>query len=100
MHEAIAALKGIPTREELTAMLSQNIVEVTFDKLDGEERVMSCTLKENYIPIPKKDDLLSQTKIRNLEQKTLVVWDVTANAWRSFRYDRLKKAIPIDNPAE
>ena len=93
--DTVAALKGIPTREALLELLSEEIVEVTFDKLNGDERTMSCTLRSNYLPEAKREDPLSQTKIRNLEEKTIVVWDINAEAWRSFRYDRVKKVTQI-----
>lgn len=93
--DTVAALKGIPTREVLLELLSNEIVQVTFDKLNGDERTMSCTLRSNYLPEAKRDDPLSQTKIRNLEEKTIVVWDINAEAWRSFRYDRVKNVTQI-----
>jgi hypothetical protein len=89
--DAIAALNGIPAKEALLELLSKDLVEVTFNKLDGDERVMTCTLQSNYLPESKRDDSLSQTKVRNLEDKNIVVWDITAQAWRSFRYDRVTK---------
>lgn len=89
--DTVAALKGIPTREALLELLSKELVKVTFNKLDGNERVMTCTLKTEYLPEAKRDDPLSLTKIRNLEEKTVVVWDINAQAWRSFRYDRILK---------
>jgi WYL_2, Sm-like SH3 beta-barrel fold len=93
--DTVAALKGIPTREALLESLSNELVEVTFDKLNGDERTMMCTLSKTYLPEATKEDPLSQTKIRNLEEKTIVVWDITAQAWRSFRYDRVKKVVQI-----
>jgi hypothetical protein len=98
ISNTVAALKGIPTREALLELLSEEIVEVTFNKLSGDERVMACTLRPNYLPEAKKDEPLSQTKIRNLEEKNIVVWDMTAQAWRSFRYDRVtcvKQITPL-----
>ena len=94
--DTVAEMKGIPTRTELLELLSTDLVAVTFDKLNGDERTMTCTLQETYLPEANKDDKLSQTKIRNLEEKALVVWDTTANGWRSFRYDRVKKVVPVD----
>jgi predicted PilT family ATPase len=93
--DTVAALKGIPTREDLVKLLNEQLVEVTFTKLDGDERTMMCTLRENFLPQANKGDPLSQTKIRNLEEKNLVVWDINANGWRSFRYDRVKKVAQI-----
>ena len=97
VQETVAALKGIPTREELVEMLGNEIVDVTFQKLSGDERKMKCTLIPSMLPPAQRDDKLSQTKIRNLEEKTLVVWaiDIEPSAWRSFRYDRVKK-VEID----
>lgn len=90
-QETVAALKGIPTKEELVEMLGNEIVDVTFKKLSGDERKMKCTLIPSMLPPAQRDDKLSQTKIRNLEEKTLVVWaiDIESSAWRSFRYDRV-----------
>ena len=96
--DSIAAIKGIPTREALLELLTEELVEVTFNKLNGDERVMTCTLRSNYLPEAKRDDALSQTKVRNLEEKIIVVWDTNANAWRSFRYDRVttvKQITPL-----
>jgi len=64
---------------------------VRFLKLDGDERLMTCTLMEEFKPVPKKDDPLTQKKVRELSDKTVVVWDVNAQAFRSFRYDRVQE---------
>lgn len=93
--DTVAAIKGIPTRADLLDLLSKEPVAVTFNKLDGDERTMICTLRPDWLPEPNRDDPLTQTKIRNLEEKTIVVWDVNANAWRSFRYDRVTKVKQI-----
>ena len=89
----VAAIKGVPTKSELLDMLSNNLVYVTFDKLDGEERTMMCTLLPEHLPEATKEETLIQTKVRNLEDKVVVVWSVAVKAWRSFRYDKLKKAV-------
>lgn len=97
--DTIAALKNIPTKEELVKLLQDEVCIVTFDKINGDERTMSCTLIKELIPVANKSDALSETKIRNLEEKTVVVWDVNANGWRSFRYDRLKKVVVYTDQA-
>jgi hypothetical protein len=100
--DTIAALKGIPTREELLNLLTDEIVDITFDKLTGDERTMRCTLIPEMLPPTQRDDKLSQTKIRNLEDKVVVVWavDIDPPAWRSFRYDRIKKVEIHITPIE
>ena len=98
VSDTVASLKGIPTREELLNLLKNELVEVTFTKLNGDERVMPCTLKESYLPPAKKDDHMSQTKIREISDKVIAVWAIESKAFRSFRYDRVKqvKVLPRD----
>ena len=97
VQETVAALKGIPTREELVELLGKEICDITFKKVNGDERKMKCTLVPSMLPPANRDDKLSQTKIRNLEEKVFVVWaiDIEPSAWRSFRYDRVS-AVEID----
>jgi hypothetical protein len=62
VENTIAKIKGIPTKDELVKLLKEKVVEVTFTKLDGEDRVMPCTLIESYLPPAKKDDPVTQKK--------------------------------------
>jgi len=89
VSETVANLKGIPTKEELIALLREEVVQVTFTKLDGDTRIMPCTLKAEYFPDPKKN-----AEQRN--EKTVSVWAVESNGFRSFRYDRVKEVKVID----
>lgn len=100
VSETVAALKGIPTREELISLLKSELVEVTFTKLNGDERVMPCTLKESYLPPAKKDDPITQKKVREISDKVIAVWAIESKAFRSFRYDRVKsiKILSRDMP--
>ena len=91
VKSTVADLKGIPTEEQLVSMLKESTLVVTFNKLDGEERIMTCTKSLEIIPEsshPKNE--------KPGKEGTITVWDVNANGWRSFRYDRVKK---VDNPA-
>jgi hypothetical protein len=89
VENTVASLKGIPTKEELKLLLSQNVVTVDFTKLDGDKRVMTCTLREDIKPTATKTDPLSQKKVREVSDAVVSVWDVNAKGWRSFRYDRI-----------
>lgn len=66
-------------RKWLLNTLTEHIVTVTFTKLNGEQRVMECTLKKDIIPNtdPKENAVLC------------TVWDVNKSSWRSFRFDRI-----------
>lgn len=82
----VANAKGIPTEEKLKETLRKETLVVTFNKLDGDERVMTCTKSFDVIPEesrPKTD--------KDAKAGTVTVWDLNAKGWRSFRYDRITK---------
>ena len=83
--ETVAELKGIPTREKLVEMLTEDVYSVTFDKINGDERTMTCTLNPQHLPAATRDEPLSQTKIRNLEDRTVVdaQLNYTVDTWKS-----------------
>lgn len=76
-------------QNELKSMLRNNIVELTFDKINGDRRIMECTLLPKYLPdkINKTidSDLLTATENNHY----LAVWDLKSEGWRSFRFDRV-----------
>ena len=94
--ETVASLKGIPVREDLDKMLEQNVLVVDFTKLDGDKRVMTCTLREDIKPPATKKDPMSQEKIRKTSDAVVSVWDVNAKGWRSFRYERINAVDVVD----
>ena len=75
-----AAKKG---RKWLAGMLEQSVVEITFTKKDGTERVMNCTLDGEYLPETTGAG-------RSAGSDALAVFDVDADGWRSFRWDSIK----------
>jgi hypothetical protein len=94
--DAVAALKGIPTREELKTLLEHNVVTVDFLKLNGDRRVMTCTLRSDIKPKATKDDAISQTAVREVSDAVVSVWDVNARGWRSFRYERINSVVIVE----
>jgi hypothetical protein len=70
-------------RKWLLANLEESVVEVTFTKKDGTERVMNRTLQEDYLP--------ETTGVgRSASFDAVAVYDVDKEDWRSFRWDSLK----------
>ena len=96
VSETVASLKGIPTKQDLKGLLEQNVVVVDFTKLNGDKRVMTCTLREDIKPAATKTDAMSQKKVREVSDAVVSVWDVNAKGWRSFRYDRVNAVDIID----
>ncbi len=71
-------------RKWLKNVLETDVVEVTFTKKDGSERIMKCTLKEDVLPEVQN----KETKQKS--QEAIAVWDVESEGWRSFRWDSIK----------
>ncbi len=69
-------------------LLKSHICEVTFTKVNGEERTMQCTLKEDLLPKLQTDKSNGVSKKRS--DGTLSVWDVDRGEWRSFRIANVK----------
>lgn len=67
----------------LKGMLQVNDkVTVTFNKKDGTERVMNCTLNPEHLPkVEVKEGAESK---RKKSEDVLAVYDLDAKGWRSF----------------
>jgi hypothetical protein len=96
LKQVVADLKGIPTNEDLRNQLTQNVMVVDFTKLNGDKRVMTCTLREDIKPPATKTDTMSLKKVRDVTEAVVSVWDVNAKGWRSFRYDRVNSVNIVD----
>ena len=75
------------TKAELKDILKANTtVEVTFTKVNGENRVMDCTLHESILP---KIELVLEHSKKAQNDSIISVWDINQNGWRSFRIANL-----------
>jgi hypothetical protein len=79
-------------QQEIKDALHANVCTVTFTKVNGDERVMQCTLKEDLLPaqIDVEESIQESIQKKKLNPDVLAVYDVTAQGWRSFRWDSLK----------
>jgi hypothetical protein len=73
-------------RKNLTELLRNGIIEVTFTKVDGSERVLNCTLQTQYLP-----ESIEKEGIKVKNEDVQSVWDIDNNGWRSFRFDSVKE---------
>ena len=74
-------------RKWLLGLLETEIVEIEFTKKDGTDRVMKCTLQEDYLP--EVDGVIVFEKDR-WKKDSLAVFDLEKDGWRSFRWDSVK----------
>lgn len=83
-------------RDEVVKDLRENVLEVYFTKVDGSERLMRCTLKEDLLPDSYKEEKDQETDFHQKNQDVVACWDVQKGGWRSFRIDSIKYIQIID----
>jgi hypothetical protein len=71
---------------DLVAKLRDAVLNVTFEKVDGTERTMKCTLRPEYLPEEYRNKAPMLTETTPL---TISVWDVENSGWRSFRVENV-----------
>ena len=79
-------------REQLIEELKRKTLQVTFTKVNGEQRVMTCTLDPMVVPPvpePKKLAEGQQPRVKKPNDAVVSVWDINAVGWRSFRIDNV-----------
>ena len=70
-------------RNILIEALTKHECTVTFTKVNGETRVMPCTLKEDVIPKQEPKGT------KKLNEAVVSVWCLDKKDWRSFRLDNV-----------
>jgi len=78
------------SKQWLKSCLQTSVCTVTFTKKNGDDRVMKCTLDEQYFPVVQKE-ATEVAPVRQKSNEALSVYDVDAQGWRSFRYDSIKR---------
>jgi len=108
-YQEADAVGQLEIRSWVKNLLANSEVTVQFVKSDGTTRDMRCTLDSSRIPSappkPVPEDIVSSSAM-NIDGLTVTkskkprkepdpvtqrVYDLDQGAWRSFRYDRLKK---------
>lgn len=72
-------------RDALLKDLRQYVIEVTFNKVDGTQRIMRCTLRPDLLPPTYQEDITEERQFHKENKDVISAWDVHKNNWRSFR---------------
>jgi hypothetical protein len=83
------------TKDSILEQLRSKEMIVTFNKVNGDERVMTCTLKPELIPEsvqPKETGREPSAK----ELENIRVYDVNAEGWRSFKVANVTNVQTLD----
>lgn len=76
-------------RDWIKSHLKMGPVTITFEKKDGTERKMVCTLKEEDVKYHEK----KTDRVKEVSEDICPVFDIEKQEWRSFRYDSVKEVM-------
>lgn len=78
--------------DNLRCCLREGTVEVNFTKLDGSERIMTCTTNIDMLPAIDVPIEYEEKEYDDL----IKVYDVDIQEWRSFRPSRVNSWQVVD----
>ncbi len=81
--------------DEIVGRLRDGVLQVTFDKVNGEQRIMPCTLQTEYMP-DMSESKVNQVDEFSVNKSVIRAFAIDEQSWRSFRVDNVK-AIEIVN---
>lgn len=84
-------------RDAILRDLREHVVDVAFTKVNGEDRIMRCSLRKDILP--PNYALTEEAKEREFHQKNpdvISAWDVQKGGWRSFRIESVKYVNAVD----
>lgn len=82
MEKVVLSKKDV---DSIKKQLHEKVCKVVFTKVNGDTRVMHCTLNPDMLP--QEENESTRTKKEN--DSVQAVYDVEAKGWRSFRWDSL-----------
>ena len=91
---------GLYKRDDVLKDLRTNVIEVHFEKVNGEPRIMRCTLLPRFLPESYRTNLDEQKmeKSYHAENSNLIAaWDVQNGGWRSFFIDKVTYCQVLDS---
>jgi hypothetical protein len=77
--------------DELRKQLREGTLEVHFKKKDGSIRRMVCTTHPDVLG-PSQESRSAPV----FQNEIVTVWDLEADAWRSFRFDSIVSVAQLD----
>ena len=75
-------------KSKLIDLLKEGVVTVEFTKVNGDYRKMDATLQAERMPEIVAE--VEEKAPRKKNETSLSVWDVNAEGWRSFRWDKIQ----------
>ena len=76
-------------RDTILTDLRQYVIEVHFTKVNGDNRVMRCTLRPDLLPENYINEAAEEKAFHRVNPEVIAAWDVQKGGWRSFRVDTI-----------
>ena len=83
------------SEQKILDLLNDGVCEVTFKKVDGELRVMQCTLKADIVPVKQSLTEDAAVKTRAKAPGVVSAWSLDRRDWRSFRVNNVISVTKI-----
>ncbi len=87
-------------RDRLLTDLRSNAIEIHFVKVNGDNRVMRCSLMPRLLPesyVKSLEEQESEKSFHNQNPDVIAAWDLEKGAWRSFRVDSVTYCQVLDS---
>lgn len=86
------------TRTAIKDALHKGVCRVVFTKTNGEERIMLCTLREDFLPEREYDRFIAVSTSHKPKRpvNVLSVWDIEVQDWRAFKVETVKEWNEIE----
>jgi hypothetical protein len=81
---------------EIMKLLWNHDCEVTFKKINGDVRVMPCTLRQEAIP---QREAITLHETRLYKPETLSVWCLDKSEWRAFKVGKVMHVRVLNGTA-
>lgn len=94
LHNEVDPINLESLQKHILHYLKHGICEITFNKINGERRVMPCTLKTELLP--ERDQKESTVEaLKESKSDAISVWCTDANGWRSFKLSNFISINPL-----
>lgn len=90
------------TKDQLSELLRTGECIIEFTKVNGEVRVMPCTLDPRIVPPAPEPKVLAEGEVPKVKKENpdvMSVWCLDKKEWRSFRIANVisAKATDVEN---
>lgn len=84
-------------RDGILKDLREGVAEITFTKVNGDQRVMRCTLRSDLLPPSYKEEKDQEQTFHQQNPEVIAAWDVQKGGWRSFRVNSVEYIQLVDS---